>query len=319
MGPGDEAEPAWWLIGDSPSRAELSWRVALYRMHIDGEWCPLPDGRMVSDWNGRHLRLRLNHKSGGEPSFKQVQDVTLRRRGGQWELAGIRWPRGLLPGTFVTVTWHPDKTSVTAYTTRLPQPERVDGVQFTHRYDPQVVTRETAPGAEQDRSVPDLSDASWVMRTLRKLGYLSVDGEAILAEDALVRNCLELGLPPHRADGIGPAVEQLLRARRLHRVEGTLDQDGRPWYPPRPGHVRTQLLRYVPRVEAIAPQRDTQGEWHPHRRGHWVTGFVRRLPPGAQASAEQVDAHREAVNAAELVDRDMPEGYTYVRRHHRAR
>ncbi|MGB2567122.1 hypothetical protein ACPFP2_01525 [Micromonospora citrea] len=315
--PTEEDDHAWWLPDQSRNQ-DLVWQTALYRMHLQGGWCVLPDGG-PSLTEDRRLRLRIEHRERGPAPTAAVQEVVLRRRGGQWEIGGIQWPKGLLPGTVVTFRWPCGSAHITARTALLPQPERVDDLEFRHRYDRQVVTRETAPGAEQDRDVPDLSDASWVMRTLRKLGYLSVDGEAILAEDALVRNCLELGLPPHRADRIRPAVEQLLRASRLHRVEGSVDHDGRPWYPPRPGHVHTLLLRYVPQIQSVTPQRDITREWHPHRRGHWVTGFVRRLPPGAQASAEQIDAHRDAVRASELVDRDLPEGFTYVRRHRRAR
>ncbi|WP_146017398.1 hypothetical protein [Verrucosispora sp. ts21] len=313
--PDEEDDHAWWLVERS-NETDLAWRTALYRMHIEGGWCVLPDGQLPLSYDQRRLRLRLEHRGQG-PAV--VQPVTLRHRGGQWEIAGIQWPANLLPGTILTFTWRYDASHLNARTGRLPNPERVGGLEYQHRYDPQVVTRETAPGSEQDREVPDLSDASWVLRTLRKLGYLSAEGEAILAEDALVRNCLEVGLPRHRADRIGAAVEQLLRSGRLHRVQGSIDYDGRPWFPPRPGHVRTPLLRYVPQVQALPKQRETSDEWRRHRRGHWVSGFVRRLPPGAQASAEQIEAHRDAVRAHELVARDLPEGFTYVRRHRRAR
>ncbi|MGN9811531.1 hypothetical protein ACTMSW_19515 [Micromonospora sp. BQ11] len=316
--PADEDDHAWWLP-DGQKDEDLVWQTALYRMHLEGGWCVLPPGELQPIEDRRRLKLRIEHRERGPAPTAAVQDVTLRRRGGQWEIGGIQWPADLLPGTVVTFRWRRGTARINARTALLPQPERVDDLEYQHRYDRQVVTRETAPGADQDRDIPDLSDASWVMRTLRKLGYLSVDGEAILAEDALVRNCLELGLPPHRKERISPAVEQLLRTGRLHRVEGSVDYDGRPWYPPRPGHVHTLLLRYVPQVQSVTPQRNTAGEWHPHRRGHWVTGFVRRLPPGAQASAEQIDAHRDAVRASELVDRELPEGFTYVRRHRRAR
>ncbi|QLQ36244.1 hypothetical protein [Micromonospora robiginosa] len=318
MAPAEEDDHAWWLSGSAQNNDDLVWQTALYRMHLQGGWCLLPDGELPSRGD-RRLRLRLDHQEQGPAPAAAIQTVALRRRGGQWEISGIQWPKGLLPGTLVTFKWRCGSADIGARTARLPRPEQVDDVEFQHHYDRQVVTRETAPGSDQDRDVPDLSDASWAMRTLRKLGYLSVDGEAVLAEDALVRNCLDLGLPRHRADRIGPAVEQLLLGGRLLRVEGSVDHDGRPWYPPRPGHVRTLLLRYVPQIQSVTPQRQTANEWHRHRRGHWVTGFVRRLPPGAQASAEQVEAHRDAVLASEVVDRDLPEGFTYVRRHRRAR
>ncbi|MGW0434933.1 hypothetical protein ACWDV4_20635 [Micromonospora sp. NPDC003197] len=319
-GPTEEDDHAWWLSNVGGS-GDLVWQVALYRMHLDGGWCGLPDGLSTGVKDGLRLQLRIEHKDRQPGPAASTHDVTLRGRGGQWELDGIRWPKTLLPGTLVTFKWRAGTSLVTARTALLPEPELVDGFEFLHRYDAQVVTREVAPGSDQDRDVPDLSDTSWVMRTLRKLGYLSVDGTATLAEDALKRNCLELGLPSRRLGRIGAAVDQLLRSGRIQRVEGSLDQDGRPWYPPRPGQVRSDLLRWVPQVEALDPsvRREIHEALSARRRGHWVTGFVRRLPPGAQASAEQVDLHREAVYTAEVVDRALPEGFTYVRRHQRSR
>ncbi|MFE0590684.1 hypothetical protein [Micromonospora echinospora] len=318
IGPGEEGEHAWWLNDESRHASGLRWCLAVRRVHLDEEWCPIPGGWVPGAWLGRRFRLHLNHQHAGPPGTNRANEVVLGRRGGQWAFGGIRWPRSLPPGTLVTFNWQLEDTRVSAYTTRLLFPEKIDGVEYSHRYEPQVVTREVALGLAQARGVSDLSDASWVLHTLRKLGYLSVDGTATLAEEALVRNCIALGLPQRRADGLSVVIDQLLRSGRIQRVQGSLDLDGRPWCPPRPGHVRTALLRYVPRVESVTASRDG-GFPQSDRAGHWVAGFVRRLPPGARASAEQIEAHRDAVRAHELVDRDLPEGFTYVRRHHRAR
>ncbi|MEH1014271.1 hypothetical protein V6U90_14305 [Micromonospora sp. CPCC 206060] len=320
--PDEEGEHAWWVGGRTTSdRGWLKWQTALYRMHIDGGWCVLPDGRISGGWMDRQpLQLRLEHRSSDYPRVPPVQEVTLRRRGGQWELSGIRWPAGLLSGVLVTFEWRQGTSTVVARTALLPKPERIDDTEFLHRYDPQVVTRELVPGAEQDRRVPDLSDQSWILRTLRRLGYLSADGVAMLDEEALIRNCLVEGMPRSLLDRLPRAVEQLQRAGRIQRVRGSRDLEGRPWYPARSGDLRVDLLRYTPRIEMLDPakRRDTTG-WPARRGGHWVTGFVRRLPPGAQASAEQIERHRDAIRAAEIVDQPLPEGFTYVRRHHRRR
>jgi hypothetical protein len=98
-----------------------------------------------------------------------------------------------------------------------------------------------APGSDQHGDVPGLSDANWVLRTLRILGYLSADGTATLAEAALIRNCLRLGMPASRAGRIGRAVGQLLRSGQLHRVTGSLDQHGRPWHPAQVGQRRVEV------------------------------------------------------------------------------
>ena len=320
--PDEESDHAWWLPAqeNGPSRPhELAWRTALYRMHIAGGWCALPEPRTGESWQEGRLRLRIDHEETRRPSVGQIQEVTVRRRGGQWELSDIRWPRGLAPGVIVTFRRRPGASMIKARTALLPQPEQVDGVEFLHRYDAQVVTRESAPGFDQDREVPDLSDASWVLRALRKLGYLSVDGTATLVEEALVRNCLALGLPRHRASRIGSAVDQLLRSGRIQRVQGSLDGSGRPWYPPQPDRHRVSLLRYVPRVEAVETHRATPTEWHPHRRGFKVPGHLRRLPPGAKASEERIEAFKEAARSFQIVERELPDTHTYVGPHEKKR
>lgn len=317
----EEDDHTWWEPDGGAKRAGLVWHAALYRMHLDGGWCPLPPGRIGQEHDGRRLRLRIDHRDRVHSQPGPEHEVTLRRRGGEWELHGIRWPRDLQPGVIATFTWQTGGSFVTARTTMLSMPERVDGVEFLHRYDARVVTREAAPGSDQDRDVPDLSDASWVLRTLRRLGYLSPDGSATLAEDALARNCLDLGIPKSYLGRLSATVDRLVRAGRIQRAPGSLDGYGRPWYPARSGQVPTELLRYVPTVETLdrSVRREIQDAWHGRRGTHWVTGFVRRLPPGAQASAEQIDLHRQAVEDAEVVDQWLPEGYTYVRRHSRGR
>lgn len=320
VAPGEETDRAHWAGDTTPTSATgvLAWRCALTRTHLADGWCPLPDGPLGDPHDGAALRLHLAHDDGALGGTEH--QVTLRRRFGRWRLDGVRWPRGVLPGTLVTVQWQPGTPAAQARTRRLGHPDRVDGVEYRHRYDIHVVTRENAPGAEQDRRTPDLSDASWVLRTLRVLGYLSFDGTATLAEHALLRNALDLGMPQHRAQQLPKAVEQLIRSHQLERVLGSVDRHGRPWWPARAGHPRVELLRYVPDVQRVdEPEHGQGGGWGASRRAHMVAGFVRRLPSGAYASDEQIALHREAVHAAEIVDRPLPEGYTYVRRHHRGR
>lgn len=309
---------ARWMPGGFDA-GELRWRAALRRVHLVGGWTVLPDGLQSPVADRQPLRLVVDHPSRKLAPVRTESEVLLRRVGGQWELHGIDWPRGMLPGTLVTYRWRPGEKLIRAGSELLPHPSRIDELTYRHRYDIQVVTRENVPGADQEGTRPDLSDAGWVMRTLRTLGHLSADGSAVLAEAALVRNCLELGLPEDRTERIHATVEQLIRERRIRRVAGSLDRTGQPSYPPRRGESRVDLLRYAPRVEHVAPPPDHRGVEQPNRRDHWVSGFVRRLPPGAHASDEQMDAHREAVRAAEVVDRPLPDGYTYVRRHRRGR
>lgn len=305
-----------WLLGNSRRDAlghpVVVWQTAVRSVHLDGGWCSVPAGMPVPIQPGRRLRLRVEHQ--GDTARPPAHDVTLRRRrGGELELTGVVWPPDLRPGVLVTFKWRTDTDVVTAQTARLPQPERVDDVVYQHRYDVRVVTRDGAPGAGQELPV-----TGWVLRTLRTVGYLAIDGSATLAEDALIRDCARLGMPQRRLAGVGRAIDELLRDGRVRRVDGGTDAYGRPWLPARPGHLRTPLLQYLPRLETSAStQLPDPGLPAGPRRSHLVAGFVRRLQPGAQASAEQVELHRQAVRTFEVVERALPEGYTYVRRHRR--
>ncbi|GGM65937.1 hypothetical protein GCM10007977_079420 [Dactylosporangium sucinum] len=319
LGPDDADDHAWWDEDADPETRRLAWRITVRRLHLAGGWCPLPEPPPVGLHDGRRLQLRLDHHTPDDPMARPAQNVTLRRRGGEWELADITWPSDVHPGTLVAFGWQIDGFVVTGRTFPLDRPERVDEVEFRHRYDVRVVTREHAPGADQDREVPELSVHSWVLRTLRRLGHLAVDGSATLAEAALVRDCVELGMPNRFVDQTSSAVADLVRTGRVHRVVGSVDADGRPWHPARPGHVCTELLMYMPShyTPDVSPARDATSFGGGPRRDHVVAGFIRRLPPGAQASVEQLDRHRDAVRAFEVVDRELPEGFTYVRRHRR--
>ena len=313
-GPEDDDAAASWLRTDG---RELTWSVALRQAHIDGGWCPLPDGAQLAMSQARRLHLQIHHQLRGASANPDCQ-TALRTRGGQWELAGIPWPVDWPAGTRVTVTWSHGSDRVTISSIPLPRPERIDGVLFAHRYDARMVTREHAPGAGRPGQVPDLNDMSWVMHTLRKLGYLTEDGEAILAEDALIHNCLRLGLPPRRARDIPRAVKRLIAGGALRRVGGSVDVDGRPWYPPRSGDHRVTLLRYVPRVEPTTTPHEPP-EHGGKRRRHKVLPHLRNLPRGSQASPEKEQEYLELVRDARIVNRGggLPKGKTLVSEHER--
>ncbi len=300
---------------DAPDDRRPRWTLALGRAQIIGGWCPLPGPLNGMPAAGGRIALTVDHAG----SERVESEVLIRQVGPRWELHGVVWPTALLPGTEMTLEWGSADGALTARTHLLHKPQRVDGDTYRHRYDLQVVVRENAPGSESTSKVPDLSDSGWVLRTLRKLGHLSPDGSAVLAEDALVRNCVELGLPPDRSERIRRAVHDLIRDRRITRVPGSLDHDGMPSYPPRRGQEPVDLLRYRPTVTSVTPEHDHRTSDRRSRRDHWVDGFVRRLPAGARASADMIQAHRDAVRAAAIVDRPLPDGFTYVRRHRRTR
>ncbi|WP_203994540.1 hypothetical protein [Micromonospora lutea] len=303
-------------VSDTTDAGEIRWTTAVGRAQIAGKWCPLPDGLTTPPADRERLRMRIDHRDlAGRAATES--NVEARCLGGRWELHGVGWPNDLLPGTLVLLRWRSREELVLATTDPLPRSQRIDDLTYRHRYDIRMVVRENAPGADQEGGTLDLSDTGWVLRTLRKLGHLSSDGSVILAEAALVSNCLELGLPSHRTSGIPPAVRDLIRDRRISRVRGSLDKNGLPSYPPRAGQRRVGLLRFAPKVVDLAAVPNQRQEAPVSRRDHWVDGFVRRLPAGAKASPERIEDHREAMRAAKVVDHPLPDGFTYVRRHRR--
>ncbi|RKF28636.1 hypothetical protein [Micromonospora globbae] len=307
---------ASWIPGGF-DKGELRWRGALRQVHLTNGWTELPDGLKATVEDRQRLRLVVDHPRRGSSPVQTESEVLLRRTGRRWELHGVSWPRGMLPGTLVTYRWRPSERRIRASTELLPQPERIDELTYRHRYDIRVVTRENAPGVKPGVQDHDLSDSAWVMRTLRILGHLSADGSAILAEEALVRNCLELGMPQKRVPRIHPAVERLVKEQRIGRISGSLDGSGQPSYPPRRGETRVRLLRYAPRLERIAPPPPRHAQSQCTGREHVVNGFVRRLPAGRQASDEQKELHQEAIRAKQVVNRPLPDGHTFVRSHRR--
>ncbi|MFI7552803.1 hypothetical protein ACIBQ2_23995 [Micromonospora sediminimaris] len=304
-------------ISGTPDAGEIRWTMAVGRAQVAGKWCPLPDEMTTPPADRDRIRMRIDHRGLADRTEQTESNVEVRHLGSRWELHGVAWPRGLLPGTLVFLRWRPRDELILATTDPLPRSQRIDDLTYRHRYDIRTVVRENAPGEDQEGGTPDLSDTGWVLRTLRKLGHLSSDGSTILAEAALVSNCLALGLPSHRASRIPAAVRDLIRDRRVARIRGSLDKNGLPSYPPRAGQRRAELLRFAPTVVNLAAVPSPRQEAPVSRRDHWVDGFVRRLPAGAQASPERIEAHREAMRAARVVDRPLPDGFTYVRRHRR--
>lgn len=319
--PVEQSHHTPWLAAAEPTSTtrNLRWRTTLHRSHLDAGWCPLPEIGLDRSGPRRTLQLRLDHIDRNPAGAVDEQSVTLRRIAGQWELRGIRWPSQIEPGVILRLHWSTSTSVVSARTEMLPTPVLIDGVEYLHRYDPPVVTREKAPGADEDR--PDLTDTGWVMRTLRRLGHLSADGSATLAADSLIGNCVGLGMPRARVPRMDKAIDRLLQSGQIYRLQGSRDRDHIPYHPPRPGQTPVELLHYRPHVKQLHPdvRRQVEEAWLRHRTAHTVAPFVRRLPPGATASDEQIDLYHEAQRNAQVVNRPLPASHTFVRGHHRGR
>ena len=84
---------------------------------------------------------------------------------------------------------------------------------------------------------------------------------------------------------------------------------------------QVDLLFYAPLVDPAQHPTDDDEEdefdEHGERRDHWVKGFIRKLPPGAQPSEKQMAAYQRAVENEQIDEDAMGPGYTFVKKHHR--
>lgn len=272
-------------------------RYALRQADLDGAACPVPEECVAVLRDRTTVTVALGHREQGITPTRQVFETALREDDDGWRLSGVDWPADVRPGVLVTVTWRATQDEVVVRTSALDEPLRIDGVVYFHGYDPEVVTRECAPG-----------EANWakVLSTVRRLGRVFDDGSAVFAEAQLAARS-GLGRGARGSFLLRNAVDQLLREGYVTRVEGSVDPAGHPSYPAVDGEEPADMLLYAPLVEP-APHHDDDAE----RREHWVNGFVRKLPPGAHASKKQVELHQQILEQDEL-----PPGYTFVKKHHR--
>ena len=280
-------------------------RFALWRADLDGAVCAAPEECVETLRQRDVVTVVLEHRDRGITPTRQlfrtslVQDV-------EWQFGDVVWPADLRPGVLVTVTWQAGKDEVVARTVALDEPLRIDGVEYFHEYDPKVVTRDCAPGT---------SNRGQVLHAVRRQGRVFSDGSAVLPESQLAAHC-GLGRGARGTFLLRNAVEQLIREGYLTRVPGSVDTAGYPWYPAVDGQKPAEMLFYAPLVEPAPHPDDPDGDGA-DRRDHWVNGFVRKLPPGAQASEKQLTLHERAIESEQIAPDPLTPGYTFVKKHHR--
>jgi hypothetical protein len=280
-------------------------RFALWQADLEGGVCAVPE-EAVEPLRGREsVAVVLEHREYGLTPVSRTFESTL-EQDVEWQFTGLVWPPDLRPGALVTVSWQAARNEVVVRSTPLEEPTRVDGVAYYHEYDPRVVTREFTAGA---------SNRGQVLAAVRKVGRVFDDGSAVLAEAELPRHC-GLGRGTKGTFLLRNAVDQLIREGFLTRVDGSADSSGYPSYPAAAGQKPAEMLFYAPMVEPAPypgdPDFDDDSPEAAERREHWVHGFVRRLPPGAQPSEKQVTLYEQ-----ETDDTPLAPGYTFVKKHHR--
>ncbi len=283
-------------------------RITLRRADLEGSVCTVPDEIAEVLDSAAPVMVVLEHRVKGVTPIREVFETTLEQDIG-WQLSGIAWPTGVQSGMFVTLSWQQGRDAVVMRTKVLEDPLRIDGVNYYHEYDPKVVTRDFDPRP---------SNRGQVLKTIRKLGRVFDDGSAVFPEELLAKQS-GLGRGQKGAFLLKNAVDQLIREGYITRVAGSVDAAGHPSYPLVDGDEPVDLLFYAPLVDpAPHPSEpdDEDGE-HADRREHWVKGFIRKLPPGAQPSEKQMAAYLRAVENDQIDEDALAPGYTFVKKHHR--
>ncbi|MFF9504916.1 hypothetical protein [Streptomyces sp. NPDC014656] len=306
--------------------SELCWQQPLRLAHLMEDRLPL--NRMarsalasLGPESGR-VRLELHHAGVAIDPSEEVQEVVLDLAEETGTLRDVQWPIDFFPGLRLWLQWPRGGTVLRLSTRELEEPVDIDGRLVTHEYDPQVLTRDGAPGSTRDGDTSaGLDIRRLVLRAVRRFGLLTPDGHALLDRDALPRGIHAAAPAPHQITAVERAVEELLAERHLYAAVGSRGPDGEPHHPVRDGESRIPLVGYEPRP-VVVPRPGPGAHGLPQGPGleYAVPGFLRRLPAGSEPSDVQRAAYRAHCRHAGKADGwELPRGYTFVTPHSRRR
>ena len=309
----------------SVTDSHLSWTVTLRLAHTLTGVAALPD-RVAEEFEtadlvGAKLRLRLTHEGYDLDPQDADQAVTVTRVGSRARLTGIEWPLEFFPGIVLTFTWQRGAVVLRARSTLLEAPVTIDSIEYEHRYDPAVLTRDTAPGCAR-RGGGDhgpLTLRQRVLRAVRRAGHLDPDGVAVLRRDLLADLVYGRDAGAAGAAALEPVIDAMLADGTLTVEQASVGADGLQWPPAGPGE-RVPVLVWQPRpVVGLPRQRGRpQPDLSRYVREYSVAPFLRRLPKGAQASLEKRAEYKRLLARYGRTG-DLPPGYTLVDGHTRRR
>ncbi|MGK9462454.1 hypothetical protein ACSLFT_20780 [Streptomyces sp. G6] len=306
--------------------SELCWQTPLRLAHLMEDYLPLTpmvcDTLRLLGTEALPVRLELGHPGGTLDFSDEVQEVTLDLTGETGVLRGIQWPIDFFPGLRIYVQWPRGGTVFRLSTAELEDPVDVDGQLISHHYDPQVLTRDGAPGGSRDGDSSDgLDTRRLVLRAVRRLGRLTPDGHALLDRAALPRGVYAMTPAAQQITALERAVGELLDERHLYAATGSRGADGQPHHPAREGEAPIPLIGYAPDT-MVLPRPGAGGHGPVQATGveHFVHGFLRRLPAGWTPTDAQRAAYREHCRRVGKADGwELPHGYTFVTAHSRRR
>jgi hypothetical protein len=248
--------------------SHLSWTVTLRLAHTLAGVAAVPD-RVAQELTshglvGAGLRLQLRHDGYDLEPDEATQAVAVTRSGRRLRLTGLAWPLEFFPGIVLTFTWQRGAVLVQARSTLLETPVDVDGEVYEHRYDPGVLTRDTAPGCvrrgEPARTRGPLSLRQRVLRAIRRVGHLDADGVAVLPRDQLPALVYGRSAGAGADGALDPVVDELLAEGVLSAEQAVRAGGGVHWPVPAAdaaaGETGTELvtaLVWGPRTVTCLP------------------------------------------------------------------
>jgi hypothetical protein len=328
LAPVDDVEPSDLDSGAdllSVTDSHLSWTVTLRLTHTLTGVAALPD-RVVDEFQaaelvGAKVRLRLTHDGYELDPQDADQAPTITRVGSRARLTGIEWPLEFFPGIILTFTWQRGAVVLRARSTLLEAPVTIDGTEYEHRYDPAVLTRDTAPGSAR-RAGGDhgpLTLRERVLRAVRRAGHLHPDGVAVLRRDLLADLVYGRDAGAQGVTALEPVVDAMLADGTVTAEQASVGADGLQWPPTGPDE-RVPVLVWQPRP-AVGVRRlrgGSQPDLSRYVQEYSVAPFLRRLPTGAQASPGKRTEYRRLLARYGRTG-DLPPGYTLVDGHTRRR
>ena len=323
------AGPQLLMVSDS----HLTWAVTLRLSHLLASTVPVPPrvGEEVEAAGllGARMRLMLGHDGCDLDAAEATQDVTCTRVGSGLHLSGVIWPLEFFAGIVLTFTWQRGALTLRAVSTLADAPVVIDGVQYDHRYDPAVLTRDSAPGSPRRAGAGGpLTLRARVLRAVRTVGRLDAAGAAALPETRLVDLVYGPYAGPGGAAALRPVVQVLLADGTLTLEHADIVGAAFRWPATSGGGVIPVLVwRPRPAPGVPRPQRPAAGgtvsdpsadSLEASVNGYLVTDFLRLLPTNRRASEEMKAEYRARMARYGRVA-ELPDGYTLVREHTRSR
>ena len=221
----------------------------------------------------------------------------------------------------LTFTWQRGAVVLRARSTLLEAPVIIDSIEYEHRYDPAVLTRDAAPGCARrgggDQGPLTLRER--VLRAVRRAGHLDPDGVAVPRRDLLADLVYGRDAGAAGAAALEPVIDAMLAGGTLTVEQASVGAGVLEWPPTGPGGRGPRLVWQPRPVIGVPRQRGRpQPDLSRYVREYSVAPFLRRLPKDAQAGPGKREEYKRLLARYGRAG-DLPPGYTLVDGHTRSR